>query len=135
MKLPLIALVLGSVASSSFMLDDSYARMPRGALLLEEQRQLGSAPQVPFTNFSDAYVASALATSTNWTALGAVTPVKNQGEHGYCGTFGRVASAEGQYALRGPGLVSFSGEFPPKTQDTDEASLSTRFASVEPFAG
>ena len=29
-----------------------------------------------------------------------VTAVKNQGPHGYCGTFGRVSTAEGQYALR-----------------------------------
>ena len=69
-----------------------------------------SAPEVPFVNFSSAYVAAALATPTNWTALGAVTPVKNQGAHGYCGTFGRVASAEGQFALRGGVLTSFSEE-------------------------
>ena len=46
--------------------------------------------------FSAKYLSKALASPTNWTAKGAVTPVKNQGPHGYCGTFGRVASAEGQ---------------------------------------
>ena len=48
----------------------------------------------------------ALATPTDWVKMGAVTPVKNQGPHGYCGTFGRVGSAEGQWALR-------SGKGPP----------------------
>ena len=42
--------------------------------------------------------------------MGAVTPVKNQGPHGYCGTFGRVASAEGQFWRKRGALVSFSEE-------------------------
>jgi len=65
---------------------------------------------IPFQPFSEAYVAKALATPTNWTALGAVTPVKNQGPHGYCGTFGRVGSCEGQFFLKAGKLVSFSEE-------------------------
>ena len=40
----------------------------------------------------------ALATSIDWRKRGLVTPAKDQGAHGYCGTFGRVAAAEGQYA-------------------------------------
>ena len=65
--------------------------------------------QYPFKPFSAAAVKKALASPTNWTAHGAVTPAKDQGAHGYCGTFGRVAAAEGQYALRaGKGLESFS---------------------------
>ena len=40
------------------------------------------------------------AESVDWVARGAVTSVKDQGPHGYCGTFGRVASAEGQYGAR-----------------------------------
>jgi len=56
-------------------------------------------------------VKKALASPTNWTAKGAVTPAKDQGPHGYCGTFGRVGAAEGQYALRsGLPLASFSEE-------------------------
>jgi len=56
-------------------------------------------------------VAKALATPTNWTAHGAVTPAKDQGSHGYCGTFGRVGAAEGQYALRsGLPLQQFAEE-------------------------
>lgn len=37
----------------------------------------------------------------DWTLdpRGIVTSVKDQGPHGYCGTFGRLATAEGQYAM------------------------------------
>lgn len=66
----------------------------------------------PFKRFSAAAVAAAKSAPLNWTAKGAVTPVKDQGPHGYCGTFGRVAAAEGQFALRsGAGrAVQFSEE-------------------------
>ena len=67
-------------------------------------------PTLPFKPFSAGYVKKALAEGANWTAKGAVTPVKNQGPHGYCGTFGRVGSAEGQFALKAGRLVSFSEE-------------------------
>ena len=63
----------------------------------------------PFKPFSNATVEKALRTSIDWRAHGAVTPAKDQGSHGYCGTFGRVAAAEGQYALRSSyGLANFS---------------------------
>jgi hypothetical protein len=86
------------------------ARFPRTtAAALRAEARAGVAPQVPFVNFSAAYVARALAEPTDWTTRGAVTPVKNQGPHGFCGTFGRVGSAEGQWALRsGKSLTSFS---------------------------
>ena len=65
----------------------------------------------PFKPFSAAAVAAAKANPINWTDKGAVTPAKDQGPHGYCGTFGRVAAAEGQYALRsGNPLAAFSEE-------------------------
>jgi len=54
----------------------------------------------PFKKFSTRYVKKALEMTVDWREKGAVTSVKDQGPHGYCGTFGRVASAEGQYALR-----------------------------------
>jgi hypothetical protein len=77
---------------------------------LEREANLQGAPSIPFKPFSAAYVAKALATPTNWTAKGAVTPVKNQGPHGYCGTFGRVGSAEGQFFRKTGMLISFSEE-------------------------
>ena len=46
----------------------------------------------------------------NWTALGAVMPVKDQGQHGYCGTFGRVGACEGQLAIKKGLLVSLAEE-------------------------
>ena len=66
----------------------------------------------PFKPFSAASVENALATPTDWRQLGAVTPAKDQGAHPFCGTFGRVATFEGQFALRAPNkeLVSFSEE-------------------------
>ena len=74
-------------------------------------RYSSTAQDYPFKNFNATYVKQALAEPTNWTALGAVAPVKDQGPHGYCGTFGRVAAAEGQYALKsGRPLASFSEE-------------------------
>ena len=57
----------------------------------------------PFTAFSKAYVAKALAEGADWRTKNAVTPVKSQGSHGVCGTFGQTQSAESQYALGGGG--------------------------------
>jgi len=56
----------------------------------------------PFKPFSKAYVAKALATAVDYRkdkGGKAVTTAKDQGPHGYCGTFARVAAAEGQYGL------------------------------------
>merc|ERR1712110_622935 len=70
-----------------------------------------SANGVPFEKFSDEYVAHALATGVDWRIKGAVTPAKDQGPHGYCGTFGRTCAAEGQFAIHGGhGLRNFSEE-------------------------
>jgi len=88
--------------------DRQYPRSPPG--MIESLEALQDAPLIPFRPFSASYVAKALATPTNWTAMGAVAEVKNQGPHGYCGTFGRVGSAEGQWAIKTGQLVSFSEE-------------------------
>jgi len=88
----------------------SITLLPPGVLEAEFERQCRGAPY-PFKPFSAAYVKQALSESVDWLKNGAVTPAKDQGGHGYCGTFGRVASAEGQYALRsGLGLKNFSEE-------------------------
>lgn len=85
--------------------------LPPGALEAEFSRQLGGAPSYPFKQFSDAYVQKALSETVDWRERGAVTPAKDQGGHGYCGTFGRVGAVEGQFALRsGRGLRNFSEE-------------------------
>ena len=84
---------------------------PPGALEAEFAAQLGGDSKYPFKNFSASYVATALNTGIDWRVRGLVTPAKDQGAHGYCGTFGRVASAEGQYARLGThGLRNFSEE-------------------------
>ena len=94
---------------SALALDESaYRRLAPGELQRFLRAQ--TAPQIPFVNFSAAYVSRAKATPTNFTALGAVTPVKDQGPHGYCGTFGRMVDAEGQFKLEGNALTSFSEE-------------------------
>ena len=85
------------------------ARAPAGQLRREYARVLRDG--YPWTDFPASYVKKALADPKNWTAEGLVTPVKDQGPHGYCGTFGRVGAAEGQFALRKGGpLTSFSEE-------------------------
>ena len=83
---------------------------PPGALEAEFAAQLGGDSKYPFKNFSASYVATALNTGIDWRVRGLVTPAKDQGAHGYCGTFGRVGSAEGQFALKAGKLVSFSEE-------------------------
>ena len=85
-----------------------YKRAPPGAIEAEERAQ--SAPLIPFQLFSEGYVKKALADGVDWRQKGRVTEVKDQGPHGYCGTFGRVGSAEGQWARKGGSLTSFSEE-------------------------
>ena len=90
--------------------DTQFLRAAPGQL--EREEALQDAPQFPFQNFSASFVAHALANPVDWTGMGRVTPVKNQGGHGYCGTFGRVGSLEGQWArAQAPAPpVSFSEE-------------------------
>jgi len=65
----------------------------------------------PYTPFPDSFVKEALSKGVDWRERGAVTVPKNQGPHGYCGTFGRVGVAESQYHLRGGySLTNFSVE-------------------------
>ena len=52
--------------------------------------------------------ASAIPSSIDWTAKGAVTPVKNQGQCGSCWTFSTTGSLEGAYYLKYGTLLSFS---------------------------
>lgn len=117
MRFPLVGFALAVLArtdpapaSVTIPLASLDAAYPR--LTPEQVRRsyiVREAPQIPFTNFSAAYVKNALAMPTNWTARGAVTPAKNQGSHGFCGTFGRMGEAEGQFFLRGNGhLRNFS---------------------------
>lgn len=85
--------------------------LPPGALEAEFQRQLGQLGDYPFKEFSSSFVQAAKSSSVDWVQKGAVNPAKDQGQHGYCGTFGRVGAAEGQYAIHsGHGLKSFSEE-------------------------
>jgi hypothetical protein len=71
----------------------------------ELARQQLQAP--PPYEFPPAYVKKALAATVDYRSaaqnpagIASVTPAKDQGAHGTCGTFGRTAAAEGQYALR-----------------------------------
>jgi len=46
--------------------------------------------------------------SIDWTAKGAVTPVKDQGQCGSCWSFSTTGALEGAYAIKNSKLVSFS---------------------------
>ena len=57
----------------------------------------------------DTFVYStALPASVNWTSVGAVTPVKNQGQCGSCWAFSTTGSVEGVHYLKTNKLVSVS---------------------------
>ena len=51
---------------------------------------------------------STLPESVDWTAKGAVTPVKDQGQCGSCWSFSTTGALEGAYAIRYGKLASFS---------------------------
>jgi hypothetical protein len=75
----------------------------------ERNAQLQGTTQYPFKPFSDKYVAAALKKTVDWRKQGIVTPAKDQGNHGFCGTFARVAVAESQFArLSGKPAQNFS---------------------------
>lgn len=50
-------------------------------------------------------------TSIDWTTMGAVTPIKNQGDCGSCWAFGAVGGLEGRYYLNNKILFSFSEQY------------------------
>ncbi len=56
----------------------------------------------------EVYDLSALPSSVDWRAKGAVTPVKDQGQCGSCYTFSTTGALEGAYQLKYGNLVSFS---------------------------
>lgn len=85
-----------------------YDLRPDGVAVLLAP-QTAASIDYPFKPFPADYVAKAKAKEVDWQKKGAVTPAKDQGAHGYCGTFGRVGAAEGQFALlSGHGLCNFS---------------------------
>lgn len=53
---------------------------------------------------------TALPASIDWTTLGAVTPVKDQGQCGSCWTFSTTGALEGAFFIKYNKLVSFSEE-------------------------
>ena len=111
--LSLASLVAGAAAARI----DTQLRTDGVPVVLQETAELQaefalhSRNAVPFEPFSDEFVQYALAKGVDWREKGAVTPAKDQGAHGYCGTFGRTCAFEGQYAIRsGHGLRNFSEE-------------------------
>ena len=87
----------------------------KNALMAEYRAQMGGSPSYPFQNFSKAFVDEALSQGIDWREHNAVTPAKDQGRHGYCGTFGRVAAAGT--------LLFFSFSFPSSHAQFQKDSL------------
>merc|ERR1712166_235742 len=116
MKTGLILLCVASVSAAQNLLRTDLRTdqvpvqlLPQGALAaefaLQSRSSTHSAP------IAESFVQKALAAGIDWREKGAVTPAKDQGALGYCGTFGRTAAAEGQFAIHsGQGLRNFSEE-------------------------
>jgi len=66
--------------------------------------------------------ADVLADSIDWTTLGAVTPVKDQGQCGSCWSFSAVGATEGSYQIASGRLVSLAEQ---QLVDCDTAPYTT----------
>jgi C1A family cysteine protease len=61
-----------------------------------------------FNNINKINNITSIPKSINWMDLGAVTPIKDQGQCGSCWSFSTTGSLEGAYAIKYGKLVSFS---------------------------
>jgi cathepsin F len=88
----------------------TYAVNKFADLTQEEFKNLYLSSQTPQTNFPVAadLPVNDLPTEWDWSAKGAVTPVKNQGQCGSCWAFSTTGNVEGQWFLAGHPLTSFS---------------------------
>eukprot|EP00938_MAST-03A_sp_MAST-3A-sp1_P001868 g1868.t1 len=94
--------------SSTLRRDGVDVVLHPGTMRQHYDRLMSSA--VPFREFPQSYVQTAKNTPIDWREKGAVTPAKDQGPLGFCGTFGRTAAAEGQFAIHNHELRNFSEE-------------------------
>jgi C1A family cysteine protease len=91
---------LGHNQFSHMSQDEWRDFIKRGGLTRPEQK-------AEFTHQAPADV-STLATSIDWEAKGAVTPVKDQGQCGSCWSFSTTGALEGAYEIKYGSLKSFS---------------------------
>lgn len=102
-----------SLATAEATYDFNFTRLPPGELQRQFRLQ-GSTVNginIQWHDFPEWYVQKALKEGKDWTKdkHQPVQSVKNQAQHGFCGTFARVGALEGQWALRsGKPAKSFS---------------------------
>jgi len=90
-----------SVPKLGVVLFTSYYEGFTAAVNMTHEFEMEIKDTLPFQNFSASYVKMALDEGVDWSLdkRGVVTSNKNQKNRAYCGTFSKVAAAEGQYAL------------------------------------
>ena len=104
----------------------------KALLLIQPQHPFNSIVPYPFRRFSPNFVARALRSGIDWREKGAVTPIKSQGVHGVCGTFGQTQAAESQYHLGGGGRNP-NKKTHPLTQFSEQQLLSCKDGHSEAF--
>ncbi|XP_055853688.1 cathepsin L-like isoform X2 [Episyrphus balteatus] len=102
----LVSFTLGLNKYADLMYDEFYTLVNGYNLSLEMNQYMEMMPEegIDYVSLSN----TTLPKSVNWTELGAVTPVKEQGYCGSCWAFSAIGALEGQHFLHNGILTSLS---------------------------